>query len=711
MVDAYTLVFAGLLLTAGSLGDRFGRRGALQFGLVIFGLGSLASAFADSSAQLIATRAFMGIGGAFIMPATLSIITNVFPTRERGKAIGVWAGTAGLAGVLGPLTGGFLLEHFYWGSIFLVNIPIVIVGVLAGIFLIPTSKDPSAPRLDPVGAVLSIVGLTVLLYGIIEAPQDGWTDPRILGCIFGGILVLGLFMLWESRIDHPMLDVHFFRNPRFTAASMGIAMVFFAMFGATFLLTQYFQFVLGYTPFETGIRFLPIAASMMILSPLSARFVHRIGTKLVVGTGLTMVTLGLVSWASLSPTSSYWPDIIWRQALMASGMALTMAPATESIMGSLPLGKAGVGSAVNDTTRQVGGALGVAVIGSVLASIYGSQVGDFLQGQTGAERHRHRSSSSRSGSRSARASRCPGSPTPRSTGSWRACTRASWSPRASPWSARSSRSCGSRRAPATTRSPRRSPILTPSPMPRAVARLAGGRHPVTSTEAPRRLGRPRSTEADEAILVAAIELFAEVGLEGLTVEGVAARAGVGKATIYRRYPGKVDLVVAAARHFTGGTVEAPDTGSTRGDLRELIDGLVTLLTATPLGRVLPILVAARTRVAELDVAYAEIVAEKRARSSVVVRRAIARGDLRPDTDVELVVDFYVSPIFYRFLITGAPLDDVFASAIVDMTMRACLRHVAPHHPGGPRFPSRRPALRSRSVLAQWSGPHRNLRFS
>jgi EmrB/QacA subfamily drug resistance transporter len=381
MVDAYTLVFAGLLLTAGSLGDRFGRRGALQVGLVVFGLGSLASAFATSSGQLIATRAFMGIGGAFIMPATLSIITNVFPARERGKAIGVWAGTAGLAGVLGPLTGGFLLEHFYWGSIFLVNIPIVIVGLLAGVFLIPTSKDPSAPRLDPIGAVLSIVGLTVLLYGIIEAPQDGWTDPLILGCFVLGVAVLGGFLLWEAHTDHPMLDVHFFDNPRFTAASLGIMMVFFAMFGATFLLTQYFQFVLGYTPLETGIRFLPIALCMMILSPLSARFVHRIGTKLVVGTGLMMVTAGLISWASLSASSSYWPDIIWRQALMASGMALTMAPATESIMGSLPLGKAGVGSAVNDTTRQVGGAMGVAVIGSVLASIYGSQVGDFLHGK------------------------------------------------------------------------------------------------------------------------------------------------------------------------------------------------------------------------------------------------------------------------------------------------------------------------------------------
>jgi Na+/melibiose symporter-like transporter len=229
--------------------------------------------------------------------------------------------------------------------------------------------------------VLSIVGLTVLLYAIIEAPQKGWTSSSTVAGFAAGVIVLGAFLLWEAHTDHPMLDVTFFKNPRFTAASMGIMMVFFAMFGATFLLTQYFQFVLGYTPLETGIRFLPIAASMMILSPLSARFVHRIGTKLVVGTGLLMVTGGLISWASLSATSSYWPDIIWRQALLASGMALTMAPATESIMGSLPLAKAGVGSAVNDTTRQVGGALGVAVIGSVLASIYGAQVGDFLKGK------------------------------------------------------------------------------------------------------------------------------------------------------------------------------------------------------------------------------------------------------------------------------------------------------------------------------------------
>jgi EmrB/QacA subfamily drug resistance transporter len=381
MVDSYTLVFAGLLLTAGSLGDRFGRRGALQFGLVLFGLGSLASAFATTSDQLIATRAFMGIGGAFIMPATLSIITNVFPVHERGRAIGVWAATAGLAAVLGPVAGGLLLERFYWGSIFLVNIPIVIVGLAAGVVLIPTSKDPSAPRLDPVGALLSIVGLSVLLYGIIQAPIEGWGSTIVVTCIGVGAVLIAVFFAWEAHTDHPMLDVKFFKNPRFTAASTGIMLVFFAMFGSTLLMTQYFQFVLGYTPIQAGIRFLPTAACMMILAPLSARFVDRFGTKLVVGTGLMLATVGLFSWTALDATSSYWPGILLRQALMASGMALAMAPATESIMGSLPLGKAGVGSAVNDTTRQVGGAVGVAVIGSVLASVYSSQVADFLHGK------------------------------------------------------------------------------------------------------------------------------------------------------------------------------------------------------------------------------------------------------------------------------------------------------------------------------------------
>jgi EmrB/QacA subfamily drug resistance transporter len=379
--DSYTLVFAGLLLTAGSLGDRFGRRGALQVGFAIFGIGSIASAMVMTSGQLIGTRAFMGIGGALIMPATLSIITNVFPPEERAKAIGAWAGVAGLGGALGPLTGGFLVEHFYWGSVFLVNIPIVIVGVLAGFFLIPTSKDPSSPRLDPIGAALSIIGLAVLLFAIIEAPGKGWGSAHTLvpGAI--GIALLMAFAWWEKTSNHPMLDVSFFSKPRFSAAAGAITLVFFAMFGSLFLLTQYFQFVLAYSPLQTGVRMLPFAAAMMVTAPLSARIAERVGTKITVAAGLGLVTVGLLAMTGLQADTPY-VNIFWRLMLMSAGMGLTMAPATESVMGSLPLSKAGVGSAVNDTTRQVGGALGVAVIGSVLATTYGNKIGEFLSGLT-----------------------------------------------------------------------------------------------------------------------------------------------------------------------------------------------------------------------------------------------------------------------------------------------------------------------------------------
>jgi len=377
MVDAYTIVFAGLLLTAGSLGDRYGRRPALQLGLLVFGLGSLAAALSGSPEQLIATRAFMGIGAAFIMPATLSIITNIFPAHERGRAIGVWAATAGVAIALGPLTGGFLLEHFYWGSIFLVNLPIVAVGLLAGVFLIPDSKDPNPQRIDPVGAVLSIVGLSTLLYAVIEGPDKGWTDPTTLVLFAIGGMVLAGFFVWEMRCDHPMLDLAFFKNPRFSAASGAIALTFFAMFGSIFVLTQYFQFVLGYSPLETGVRLLAFAIPMMIFAPASARFVELVGTKLVVTGGMVLMATGLLLSLGLDASSSYGA-IAWRMVVMATGMGLTMAPATDAIMGSLPLAKAGVGSAVNDTTRQVGGAVGVAVVGSVFSSVYGSQIADAI---------------------------------------------------------------------------------------------------------------------------------------------------------------------------------------------------------------------------------------------------------------------------------------------------------------------------------------------
>jgi EmrB/QacA subfamily drug resistance transporter len=322
----------------------------------------------------------MGVGGAFIMPATLSIITNVFPPEERGRAIGLWAGIAGVATALGPISGGFLLEHFYWGSVFTVNLPIVALALGATVVLIPNSFDPSRPRQDPVGAVLSIAGLVALLYGIIEAPERGWTDGGILTAFAVGIVILGVFALWERASSHPMLDVRFFRNPRFTAASLGITSVFFAMFGATFLLTQHLQFVMGYSPLQAGVRLLPWAAVMLVVAPSSARLVERFGTKAVVTTGLTLVTVALTLLSQLPVDSTYPGDVLWRMMIMAAGMALVMAPATESIMGSLPRAKAGVGSAVNDTTRQVGGALGVAIVGSVMSSIYRGDMGDVLAG-------------------------------------------------------------------------------------------------------------------------------------------------------------------------------------------------------------------------------------------------------------------------------------------------------------------------------------------
>jgi len=378
MVDSYTLVFAGLLLTAGSLGDRFGRRGALQVGLVVFGSGSLLAALSDTPAQLIATRGIMGVGGAFIMPATLSIITNVFPPEERGRAIGLWAGIAGVATALGPISGGFLLEHFYWGSVFTVNLPIVVIALVAGVVLVPTSSDPSRPRQDPVGALLSIVGLVALLFGIIEGPGQGWTAGVTLPSFAVGAVVLATFAWWEARSDHPMLDVQFFKNPRFTAASLGITAVFFAMFGSTFLLTQHLQFVMGYSPLQAGVRLLPWAAVMLVVAPSSARLVERFGTKAVVTTGLALVTVALALLSTVPVDSTYVGDVLWRMMIMATGMALVMAPATESIMGSLPRAKAGVGSAVNDTTRQVGGALGVAIVGSVMSSIYRGEIGSFV---------------------------------------------------------------------------------------------------------------------------------------------------------------------------------------------------------------------------------------------------------------------------------------------------------------------------------------------
>ena len=376
IVDAYILVFAGLLLSAGALGDKFGRKGALFTGLVIMGLASALSAVADDAAQLIATRAVMGVGAALVMPATLSILTNVFTDPvERGRAIALWAGTAGMAVALGPIAGGWLLEHFWWGSVFFVNFPVVAVALVAGSKLIPTSRDPHAPRLDVPGALLSIGGLTSLVWAIIEAPEAGWSAAPTLAAFGAAAVLLGAFAWWEGRVDEPMLDIDFFRNPRFSAASASITLTVMAMFGSWFLLTQYMQFVLGYSALEAGVRFLPNAVVMMVVAPTSARLAERFGTKLIVGFGLALAAGGLAATSMLDVGSSYG-DVVVVMVVMSIGMALVMPPATESIMGSLPIEKAGVGSAVNDATREIGGALGVAVVGSLMASIYGGRMAE-----------------------------------------------------------------------------------------------------------------------------------------------------------------------------------------------------------------------------------------------------------------------------------------------------------------------------------------------
>ena len=369
IVDSYMLVFAGLLLTAGALGDRFGRRRALNFGLAIFGLGSALSAVAGSAGMLIASRALMGVGGAFIMPSTLSILTATFPANERAKAIGIWAGVSGLGIAIGPVAGGWIIEHAEWSWIFLVNVPFVAAALIAGRRLVPESRDPAAPRLDILGSVLSTAGLTALVWGIIEAPTKGWTDPTILAAFGAAAAVLAAFAAWEMRTPHPMLDVRFFRNPRFSAASGAITLSFFAMFGAIFFLTQYQQLVLGTSPLETGLRILPVAGGLVIGGPLSAKLTARIGAKLVVAAGLGLIATSLLLMTQFQVDSAYG-IIALAFVVLGLGIGMAMAPATDSVMGSLPLAKASIGSAVNDATRTTGGALGVAVLGSILSTGY-----------------------------------------------------------------------------------------------------------------------------------------------------------------------------------------------------------------------------------------------------------------------------------------------------------------------------------------------------
>jgi EmrB/QacA subfamily drug resistance transporter len=369
--DGYTLTFAALLVMAGALGDRFGRRNALLAGLVIFAAGSAWAALSGDSSVLIAARALMGVGAALVMPATLSILTAVFPARERAGAISAWSAIAGIGIVVGPTLGGLLLNHFYWGSVFWVNVPLVAVAITAVVLVVPDlrGRREAGTRLDLIGAVLSAAAMLAIIDAIIEGPNRGWTSLTTLGELAAGAALVGAFVLRELRVPHPLIDVRVFRHRAFSAASSAIGLTFLALFGSLFALTQYLQLVHGYSPLAAGVRALPFAAAVMVIAPLSSTLVGRLGIRVVVPAGLTAMGGGLLMLTQVTPTTSY-TFLAAGVAIMGAGMGLIMAPAGESIMSVLPADQYGAGSAVNDTVQELGGSLGIAVIGSVVASSF-----------------------------------------------------------------------------------------------------------------------------------------------------------------------------------------------------------------------------------------------------------------------------------------------------------------------------------------------------
>jgi EmrB/QacA subfamily drug resistance transporter len=370
VVDGYSLAFAALVLTGGSIGDRLGRRPVLLTGLIGFACSSALGAVFHSSAALIAIRFVMGSFAALIYPTTLSIITNAYPDRkQRAGAIGVWGAVTGLGVAVGPVSGGILLAHYWYGSVFLALVPVAVVAAIAAAFVIPESSDPESARIDLKGLVTSSAAIALLVFTIIEAPQYGWGAPRTITGFVGTAVIAAAFVLVERRAEKPMLDVTLFKVPAFSAASAAVTITFFALFGFIFLITQYMQFVRHYGTVSTGVRILPVAVSIAVGSVVGASLAGRLGTRAVVVTGLTLFGLAF-GWIAISPVNEPYTTIAMQMIIMGLGLGLTSTPATESILSVLPPAKAGVGSAVNDATRETGGALGVAVIGSVYSSVF-----------------------------------------------------------------------------------------------------------------------------------------------------------------------------------------------------------------------------------------------------------------------------------------------------------------------------------------------------
>jgi EmrB/QacA subfamily drug resistance transporter len=643
IVDAYTIVFASFLLIAGNTGDRLGRKRCFLFGLAVFGSGSLACSLVDSPSALIAMRALQGFGAAFIMPATLSILTNVFTDAgERARAISLWAGVSGLGVAIGPLAGGFLLEHFWWGSIFLVNVPIVVVTIIAVVVLVPDSRDEHAPRLDLLGTFLSTVGLVGLLYGIIEGPSSGWGDPLVVSAFVVAVVLLTSFVFWERHTDHPILDVRFFKNARFTAASIAVTLVFFAMFGSMFFISQYLQFVLGLSALQSGVRLLPVAAALMVAAPVSAKLVQHVGTKIVVSIGLVLVAGALLLFSQVSLDTGYGL-VALVLVIIGVGMGLAIAPATDSIMGSLPPEKAGVGSAMNDTTREIGGALGVAIMGSITAASYSSTIAANSQF-----------------SQLEKASPAAAEAVKESVG--QAAIVATKFP--------------AQVADAITHAANQAFVdaLDHTVIIAAIVAFLGALVALAflpsraSDDAVDQLasGAARRLEPGERRDLAqiALGLLADAGMSSLTYNAVASRSGISTVTLEQLWTSRVDAVTDAMREVFA-EHPVPDTGDLRHDLVSHLHDVGEVMATPETRRVLGVLLAEAGSDPELGVALRTRVLgprrdELRARFATDPRHRVGTPDV--------AIDQLFGPLFYRTIVLAQPADEDYVLHLVDSVL-------------------------------------------
>jgi EmrB/QacA subfamily drug resistance transporter len=651
IVDAYTIVFASFLLIAGSTADRLGRKRVFAAGLVIFGLGSLACALTHSAGTLILTRGFQGLGGAFILPATLSIITNIFddPT-ERAKAIAIWAGVSGLGVAIGPVSGGYLLGHFWWGSIFLVNVPIVIVALIGAALLIPESHDQHAPAPDVLGALLSTSGLVALLYGIIEGPSLGWTQPRTAAAFTAGAVLLIAFAAWERHTDHPLLDVRFFTNPRFTAASIAITLLFFAMYGTVFFVSQYLQFVLGLSPLASGVRLLPVAGVLMVAAPLSAMLVARAGTKVVVAGGLVLVSVALLIFSRATATSGYWL-IAAVLVVFGLGMGLAMAPATDSIMGSLPPERAGVGSAVNDTTREIGGALGVAIMGSLAASAYTRRMGTIPHFAALA----HQSSQAAAAVRS-------------SVGG--AASVAGSLPKAVAAPLTAAANDAFAHALDTT-------VLIAAIIALVGAVIAGIFLPAWPTTAGGALSNddlivdaaqrlPSGPLRRRDLVSSVLEMFADAGMSSLTFNAIATQSGISTAALERYWGSRIDTVVNTINQIFE-SQPMPDTGDLRADLFDHLRSVGDALSQPRARAAVGALIVAAAAHPELESAlHNQVVAPRQHDLAERLGRVIATEHHIGRISTEVAADLLIGPLYMRALISAQPIDDQLIQTVMDL---------------------------------------------